>query len=122
VNFKRIYDEFTKYVKDKAIAGEFVDFNNFKAQLRKKAYFAKYGTARFKSDAYGQNDGEPEGCYILDILKLCAACGRGEYIVTVAVVAAAFARAESGDAVRRGGLNLQNDTRRIIGRGNGKSA
>ncbi|MDR3215852.1 MAG: hypothetical protein LBT55_00350 [Clostridiaceae bacterium] len=80
VNFKRIYDEFTKYVKDKAIAGEFVDFNNFKAQLRKKAYFAKYGTARFKSDVCGQNDGEPEGCYILDILKLRAACDVGNIL------------------------------------------
>lgn len=74
VHFKRIYDEFTKYVKDKAIAGEFVDFNNFKAQLRKKGYFVKYGTARFKSDTYSQCDGEPEGCYILDVMKLRKHC------------------------------------------------
>ena len=74
IHFKRIYDEFTKYIKDKAIAGEFVDFNNFKAQLRKKSYFIKYGTARFKFDDFGQGDGEPEGCYILDILKLREHC------------------------------------------------
>jgi len=74
LHFKRIYDEFTKYVKDKAIAGEFVDFSNFKAQVKKKGYFVKYGTSRFKSDTYGQGDGEPEGCYILDILKLREHC------------------------------------------------
>ena len=80
IHFKRIYDEFTKYVKDKAIAGEFVDFNNFKAQLRKKGYFVKYGTARFKSDTYSQCDGEPEGCYILDVMKLRKHCDIGNIL------------------------------------------
>jgi hypothetical protein len=75
LHFKRIYDEFTEYVRSKAIAGEFVDFNNFKAQIRKKAYFHKYMTARFKSDAYGGgNDGEPEGCYVFDIPTLREHC------------------------------------------------
>lgn len=80
MHFKRIYDEFTKYVKDKAIAGEFVDFNNFKAQVKKKDYFVKYSTARFKADAYGQSDGEPEGCYFLDILKLREHCDIGNIL------------------------------------------
>lgn len=79
-NFKRIYDEFTKYVKDKAIAGEFVDFRNFKAQISKKAYFIKYGTARFKTDTYAQGEGDPEGCYIFDIIKLNEYCDVGNIL------------------------------------------
>jgi len=80
VNLKRIYDDFTKYVKDKAIAGEFVDYNNFKAQLKKKAYFAKYGTARFKADPYAQGESEAEGCYYLDIARLREHCDVGNML------------------------------------------
>ena len=68
-----MYDEFTKYLRDKDVNCDRLSFRQFTKQLRKETYFKGYDNRTFKESGDG-NQEERAKCYILDLKKLCASC------------------------------------------------
>lgn len=74
LRLKLIYDEFTKYLREKDVECDRLTINQFTKQLRKEKYFKRYDNRMFKVS--GSNNGEEERCkcYILHLDKLQEAC------------------------------------------------
>lgn len=68
-----IYDEFTKYLRERDVDFDRLSFKQFTKQLRKEKYFNRYDYRMFKKTSSG-NDEERCKCYILDLKKLQDAC------------------------------------------------
>lgn len=72
LRLKTIYDEFTKYLREKDVDCDRLSFKQFTKQLKKESYFKRYDNRMFK--VAGGNEEERSKCYILDLKKLQEAC------------------------------------------------
>ena len=69
-----IYDEFTKYLREKDVDCDRLSFKQFTKQLKKEAYFKRYDNRMFKIAGSNGKDEERCKCYILYLDKLQEAC------------------------------------------------
>lgn len=68
-----IYDEFTKYLRERDVDCDRLSLRQFTKQLRKEKYYKGYDNRTFRK--YGDDKEEERGkCYILDLKKLCTEC------------------------------------------------
>ncbi len=68
-----IYDEFTKYLRDRDVDCDKLSFRQFTKQLRKEKYYKGYDNRTFKVPG-DDNLEERNKCFILDLKKLNDAC------------------------------------------------
>lgn len=69
-----IYDEFTKYLREKDVDCDKLSFKQFTKQLKKEAYFIRYDNREFVKPGSDGKEKERGKCYILDMRKLNEAC------------------------------------------------
>ena len=69
-----IYDEFTKYLREKDVDCDRLSFKQFTKQLKKEAYFIRYDNREFVKPGSDGKEKERGKCYILDMRKLNEAC------------------------------------------------
>jgi hypothetical protein len=75
-DIRRIYDKFTKYVKDCALKQEVLDADTFCSQLEKKDYFMEKNRSAWllKDGEFGAGGKHTVKCYLLDATRLAAKC------------------------------------------------
>lgn len=69
-----IYDEFTKYLREKDVDCDRLSFKQFTKQLKKEVYFKRYDNREFIKPGSNEKEKERCKCYILDLRKLRDAC------------------------------------------------
>lgn len=69
-----IYDEFTKYLREKDVDCDRLSFKQFTKQLKKENYFKRYDNRMFKVSGSNDKNEERCKCYILYLNKLQEAC------------------------------------------------
>lgn len=69
-----IYDEFTKYLREKDVDCDRLSFKQFTKQLKKEGYFKRYDNREFVKPGSDGKEKERCKCYILDLRKLQEAC------------------------------------------------
>lgn len=68
-----IYDEFTKYLREKDVECDRLSFRQFTKQLRKENYYRGYDNRTFKTSG-DDNQEDRSKCFILDLKKLHESC------------------------------------------------
>lgn len=74
LRLKLIYDEFTKYLREKDVECDKLTLNQFTKQLRKEKYFKRYDNRMFRIAGGNKEEEERCKCYILYLDKLNEAC------------------------------------------------
>lgn len=69
-----IYDEFTKYLREKDVDCDRLSFKQFTKQLKKEVYFKRYDNREFIKPGSDGREKERCKCYILDLRKLNESC------------------------------------------------